>query len=906
MLTVTIICEKYVDVCIININAVVKNDLCTGCGTCVGSCPLQIVNLIKNDCGTHVPHFPPEGCNHCNTCIEVCPGMDIDLKKLSQSVFSNMPPNYDIFMGNFNRCYVGSSSDSDILENSASGGLLTTTLIYALEEGIIDGALLSRLSSEDPFKVEYFLAKSVDSIKSASGSIYYPVTVNSALNILLKEEGKFAVVGLPCHIHGIRKAEEVNPKLKDKIVLHLGIFCSHTVNFNGTDFLINSLDVKKQDVDSFAFRKRGWPGGFLLKTKTGEEKFAPLDSFWPPIFGRFFFTPFRCTLCPDGTAELSDISFGDAWLPEFIDNRKGVSLIISRSEIGENLISNAKLDDKVKLTEINHSKVFESQQDQLFFKKKNITARKNLIKSLGKEYPRFGATEFLKPNLLDKFTATIPYINMKISNTKIGRIFITKLPRQFFHINGSMIQKFYARSYDKYYRENYEEKLTGERSKPNILIINSFSPNIGDLSIVESMLNSLKLVIPDANYEVMANDPFITRKILDETEVFESLGSRSGNKITQFINFLLFLRNYLWISSLDRGINLGFLGKKSTKNALTEYHNADIIISCGGGYLNDNGGYSFLGCLFDIYLGVLLKKPSILYAQSIGPFNNQFLASIAGKVLNSVNFITLRDKVSLTFIHELKVQKPSISVTADEALLLPTVGELDVIDMLHVEGVSEDIPLVTITVKPWHFPNSLNSRKSMENYIEALKDLTKHILNKYKTTVLYIPMDIPYDSVNQEDPLKRTFKRSIRSLIKRYKQRELDENDVIQLILADFKEPNVKMMDGEYKPSEIKSIIKRSNVHVATRMHSSIYASATNVPTLGIAYEPKMISFMESLDMNEFIFEIDALNSDDLITKFDELWADNDDLRKEISEKVKILTDLAHQNRNIVKKNLTI
>ena len=45
---------------------------------------------------------------------------------------------------------------------------------------------------------------------SATKSKYCPVPANVRIKKILRRNGKFAVVGLPCHIHGVRKAEMLN------------------------------------------------------------------------------------------------------------------------------------------------------------------------------------------------------------------------------------------------------------------------------------------------------------------------------------------------------------------------------------------------------------------------------------------------------------------------------------------------------------------------------------------------------------------------------------------------------------------------------------------------------------------------------------------------------------------------
>jgi len=104
-------------------------------------------------------------------------------------------------LGTFHACYVGHASDHDIRYNSASGGLATSLLIYALEKKVIDGALVLGMSESNPLETKPFIATNASEVVSANGSKYCPSASNTELHRILCEGGSFAVVGLPCHIH---------------------------------------------------------------------------------------------------------------------------------------------------------------------------------------------------------------------------------------------------------------------------------------------------------------------------------------------------------------------------------------------------------------------------------------------------------------------------------------------------------------------------------------------------------------------------------------------------------------------------------------------------------------------------------------------------------------------------------
>ena len=408
---------------------VVKDGLCTGCGTCIALCPEEAIKLTINEKkGIYVPKLNEEKCNNCGFCYEVCPGHEVDFKQLNLEIFGK--ESEDVLIGNYLNCYIGHSTDYDIRYNSASGGLITQLLIFALKEGIIDGALVTRMKKDNPLEPEPFIARTREEIIEASKSKYCPVPANVALKEILesKEGEKFAVVGLPCHINGIRKAEGINKRLKEKIYLHIGIFCGHAPNFLGTEFLLNKLGIKKGDVKNLSYRGEGWPGSMKVSLESGELLLL-LPDYWGGLFGLNFFTPARCLLCSDGICELADISFGDAWLPELSDDKIGKSIIVSKNEIGEKLLQAMKLKNKIELNETSAKKVIQSQAGMLYFKKKNLNARSKLFKAVPKN------DNILESDAMDYLIALSPYLNAYISS----KPFLRKLLR---HTPSKIIQMY--------------------------------------------------------------------------------------------------------------------------------------------------------------------------------------------------------------------------------------------------------------------------------------------------------------------------------------------------------------------------------------------------------------------------------------------------------------------------------
>src|SRR4030067_3555032 len=246
-----------------NITPVVSYGLCCGCGTCAGVCPSDAITMTITQKGIYVPKVKEEKCVDCHLCIDSCPGHSVDFGILRQEIFGTPPENKNV--GNFLKCYVGHSNNREIRYASSAGGLATELLIFALESGKIDGALVTRMQKGNPTEPETFVARTKEEIISASKSKYCPVAANSSLKMIMREKGRFASVGLPCHIHGLRKAERVSKALSGKIVLHIGLLCSHMTSFQGVEFLLGKLGIRLKDVTEISFRGKGWPGSMMIQ-----------------------------------------------------------------------------------------------------------------------------------------------------------------------------------------------------------------------------------------------------------------------------------------------------------------------------------------------------------------------------------------------------------------------------------------------------------------------------------------------------------------------------------------------------------------------------------------------------------------------------------------------------------------
>jgi coenzyme F420 hydrogenase subunit beta len=358
--------------------------LCMGCGTCAGVCPADSIVIERDREGNYVPIVDDLKCTNCMLCIRVCPGHRVDLSTLNQRFIGKDAHSP---LGVYAACYAGYSTNKEIRWKSSSGGVVTQLLVLALKNNLIDGALVSRMNMENPLESQTIVARTTDDVVAAIGSKYCPVDTNTRLKDVSKLNGKFAIVGLPCHIYGVRRAEMLDHELRKKVVLHIGLFCSGTSSYLATELLLSRAGVSKAHVVSMGYRGKGWPGEIWAKLRDDREisLSRPYSRYWDCISQ--FFTPVRCLLCPDATAELADLSVGDAWLPELRNESVGMSLVIPRTTGGESILSLAISKREIVLIPISAHKVELAQAGTLKQKKKALGSSIRVYGALGRAVP---------------------------------------------------------------------------------------------------------------------------------------------------------------------------------------------------------------------------------------------------------------------------------------------------------------------------------------------------------------------------------------------------------------------------------------------------------------------------------------------------------------------------------------
>ena len=264
---------------------VIDADRCIQCGTCVAVCPSNSIGVNED---TDLPELV-KMCTGCSLCWDFCPRGGLRYEAL-------WPPSTEVANGEGSTESAHPSegpahaapavrSDSSdpywkitggppadglgaVLEQYAvrasrrsddvqDGGAVTALLTALLEAGEIDGALVSKPSSDpdEPWKGVATIATTAQEIAASSGSFYNQTMALAELDLsryALPAKPRIAVVGTPCEIQGLRAMQArrwpTGAHRVDAVVLTIALLCTKSFDYEGL-ILRELRDRRRVDFD---------------------------------------------------------------------------------------------------------------------------------------------------------------------------------------------------------------------------------------------------------------------------------------------------------------------------------------------------------------------------------------------------------------------------------------------------------------------------------------------------------------------------------------------------------------------------------------------------------------------------------------------------------------------------------
>ncbi len=336
-----------------------EDETCILCGLCTRICDecvgVSAINFVERGVDRKIegPLEEPLGvnlsdvCIGCGACAYVCPTGTIKLEDVYAKIRGIFPyaeveertfgrhRTDDEILGIYKNRYAVRSTHEDVLGKAQDGGAVTALLGYALDEGMLDCAVITVADSD--WKPSTKVARSSAELKEGAGTKYthYPSGIG-LVEAATAGCDRIGFVGTPCQIGGIRKvitSDQPYSIAKAKIQLLMGLFCMETFKQELMTYLQEKVipleDIRKLDIKGKEFRVYDQEGNLHV------VPFADVEGYGNT----------GCFACTDYTAELADISVGS------VGSEPGWSTVLTRTDKGEELLKGAQAKGYIEVTE---------------------------------------------------------------------------------------------------------------------------------------------------------------------------------------------------------------------------------------------------------------------------------------------------------------------------------------------------------------------------------------------------------------------------------------------------------------------------------------------------------------------------------------------------------------------------
>ena len=418
---------------------------------------------------------------------------------------------------------------------------------------------------------------------------------------------------------------------------------------------------------------------------------------------------------------------------------------------------------------------------------------------------------------------------------------------------------------------------------PKILVDSAAFESKGFMAIVIGLAKCLKAYIPDVEIVVLSHHMDRDREL-----------SRFGFEVRP--------NPWIW-TGLDRGFSamlryaisasfdlLCFLILRvaqrfdfRTKLLPEDY---DVVIHYDPDWYSEPERSTWGAILPFIRLFILRMSCSRPYAtlpSSMGPFKSRLTRRVSKLVLNRLDLLSLREETSYDYVCSLQLTKPQILLASDLAFLCDLAPKERVEEIIRVEGITRSSkPFVGFCpsrgpMETYAFSQLMSQEDRRENYVKIMAQVIDYIAEKFDATVCLI---------SHHDGDVKLCQRIYETVI--HKER-------------------VAYLRKEYLADELKGVIGSCDMFLGSLMHSTIASTSMGVPTIAIAYADKFYRLIgKTMGQERYIIDIRSKEPKEFLTEIermiDSLWANRDNVKQELIERVKAPQEQAWSYANSIKE----
>jgi len=419
----------------------------------------------------------------------------------------------------------------------------------------------------------------------------------------------------------------------------------------------------------------------------------------------------------------------------------------------------------------------------------------------------------------------------------------------------------------------------GEKKKILLLGTNPFALNRGVTAMCMSSIEIIKKNIPESllvigGYSLEYGDLYAslyTQKYKNKDDIkIDVIESGFWDKIKRVKKILVVSKGLIKLNfTLDLCLLwkiFSYFGIETNKifcknKMFKQFYECDVVVDLkwGDQFADIYGLFNVFLWVNESLIPILLNKPYVLFPQTIGPFKNMFIKTIAKFILNNVKIIFVREKKSENTLLKMKISPKKIFLIPDTAFYLDPISEKEVNEILIQEGIDLNLssPIIGIVLR--YVGTAGQTGASHENYINIMVQFAEYIQKNYGCSILLIP----HDGIKTSERVYKDFLTKMKN-----------KNNIFYL------------KNRDYSTEELRGIIGKCDMTVSAYMHANIASLSMCVPTINFAYSYKAIGNFEVVGQEKYVLNLKDLTYENITSKFEDAWKNREKIRKELEARM--------------------